>query len=96
MESETNSINRIDAIREEISSLTGSKVFVKANLGRSRIIERTGELIESHPSLFVVEVEEGRGRKARQSYQYVDVLTNTVELSNPETGESLLESLREA
>ncbi len=59
------------------------------------VIERTGQLIESHPSLFVVEVEEGRGRKARQSYQYVDVLTNTVELSDPDTGESLLASLKE-
>ena len=94
MESDTSSVNRIDAIREEIASLTGSKVFVKANLGRSRIIERTGQLIESHPSLFVVEVEEGRGRKARQSYQYVDVLTNTVELKDPETGESLLEAMK--
>lgn len=96
MESENSSINRIDAIREEITSLKGSRVFVKANLGRSRMIEKTGELIESHPSLFVVEVDENHGRKSRQSYQYVDVLTNTVELSNPETGESLLQSLKGA
>ena len=41
-----------------------------------------------------MEVEEGRGRKARQSYQYVDVLTNTVELKDPETGESLLEAMK--
>lgn len=93
MESDTSSINRIDAIREEISSLTGSRVYVKANLGRSRIVEHTGQLIESHPSLFVVEVEENRGRTSRQSYQYVDVLTNTVELSDPVTGKSLLKAL---
>ena len=44
-----------------------------------------------HPSLFVIEVEERRGRKARQSYQYVDVLTGTVELYDMNTGERLLD-----
>ncbi len=92
MEPEANSVNRVAEIRDEISSLIGVKVYVKANLGRSRIIERNGVIIEAHPSLFVVEVEEGRGRTARQSYQYVDVLTGTVELTNPETGEELLTS----
>ena len=60
-------------------------------MGRSRIIERTGTVVVAHPSLFVVEVEERRGRRARQSYQYVDVLTGTVEIYNVETGERLLD-----
>ena len=37
----------------------------------------------------MVEVDERRGRTARQSYQYVDVLTDTVELFDNETGERL-------
>ena len=45
----------------------------------------------AHPSLFVVEVEERRGCTARQSYQYVDVLTSTVELYDPDTGERVLD-----
>ena len=90
MEIEANSVNRVAEIRDELTSRIGARVFVKANLGRSRMIERNGSIIEAHPSLFVVEVEEGRGRKARQSYQYVDVLTGTVELTDPETGEPLL------
>ena len=36
-----------------------------------------------------IEVDERRGRKSRQSYQYVDVLTGTVELFDPESGEHL-------
>lgn len=87
--------NRIDTIRDEIETLVGSPVHVRANLGRSRIVERKGVLIEAHPSLFVVEVEEGRGRKARQSYQYVDVLTGTVELSDPDSGDQLLTATAE-
>ena len=58
-------------------------------MGRSRVIERSGTLAGAHPSLFVIEVEERRGRTARQSYQYVDVLTSTVELYDPDTGERL-------
>ena len=43
--------------------------------------------------MFIVEVEERRGRKSRQSYQYVDVLTGTVELFDPESGERLFTPL---
>ena len=40
-----------------------------------------------------VEVEERRGRKSRQSYQYIDVLTGQVELFDPETGEHIFTPL---
>ena len=41
------------------------------------------------PQLFIMEVDRKRGRTARQSYQYVDVLTGMVELS--QNGEPLFE-----
>lgn len=91
MDSEIPSVNRVDQIKEDLASLQGQRLRVRANMGRSRIVERTGTLLHVHPSLFVVEVEERRGRTARQSYQYVDVLTGTVELYDPTTGERLLE-----
>ena len=46
--------------------------------------------MQTHPALFVVEVKEKRDRTARASYQYVDVLTGTVELTHVESGENLL------
>lgn len=91
MDNEIPSVNRVDEIRDGLKALEGQRIKVKANMGRSRIIERTGTLIQAHPSLFVVEVEERRGRTARQSYQYVDVLTGTVELYDAETGERLFD-----
>lgn len=91
METEIPPVNRVDVIREELVSLSGTRIKVRANMGRSRIIERTGTLIAVHPQLFVVEVEERRGRTARQSYQFVDVLTGTVELYDTDTGERLLD-----
>ena len=91
MENEVPSVNRVDEIREKLEGLKGERLKVKANMGRSRIVERTGTLVQAHPSLFVLEVEVRRGRKARQSYQYVDVLTGTVELFDSESGERLFD-----
>ena len=90
MENDIPPVNRIDTIRDELMRLQGERLKVRANMGRSRIVERTGTLVMAHPSLFVVEVEERRGRKSRQSYQYVDVLTGTVELYDTDTGERIL------
>lgn len=91
MENDIPPVNRVDEIREELGRLEGRRLKVKANMGRSRIVERAGTLVHAHPSLFVVEVEERRGRTSRQSYQYVDVLTGTVELYDTETGERLFD-----
>lgn len=91
MENEIPPVNRVDEIHQKLLELQGQKIKVKANMGRSRIIERTGVLVNAHPSLFIVEVGERRGRTARQSYQYVDVLTGTVELFDVETGARLFD-----
>jgi uncharacterized protein Veg len=80
----------VGRIRTDLEGMTGSRIRVRANMGRSKIIEREGVLMQTHPALFVVEVNEKRDRTARASYQYVDVLTGTVELTHVESGESLL------
>lgn len=91
MEFELPSANRVDNIRDTLLAMQGERVRVRANMGRSRIVERTGTLVGVHPSLFLVEVEERRGRTARQSYQFVDILTGTVELYNTDTGERIFD-----
>ena len=91
MEFELPSANRVDNIRDTLLAMQGERVRVRANMGRSRIVERTGTLVAVHPSLFLVEVEERRGRTARQSYQFVDILTGTVELYNTDTGERIFD-----
>lgn len=85
-------INKVDYIHEKLQSMMGERVRVRANMGRSRIVEREGTLLQAYGSLFVLEVDERRGRKARQSYQYVDVLTGAVELSDPASGTLLYEA----
>lgn len=73
--------NIVGNIRETLDKLVGERLFIRANMGRSKVIESEGTLMQVHPQLFIVEVDRKRGRKARQSYQYVDILTGTVELS---------------
>ena len=95
MENEIPSVNRVDEIKDRLRDLEGQRIKVRANMGRSRIVERAGTLVHVHPSLFVVEVEERRGRTARQSYQYVDILTGTVELFDIDSGERLVDYVAE-
>ena len=82
-------VNHVAEIQEKLTEMVGDRVKVKANMGRTRVIERMGVIKNVHPAVFIVEVAERRGRKSRQSYQYVDVLTGTVELFDPETGEHI-------
>jgi uncharacterized protein Veg len=79
----------VGRIRSDLQGLMGTRMKLKANMGRSKIVEREGVLEETHPALFVVKVDEKRDRTARVSYSYVDILTGTVELTHCESGESV-------
>ena len=79
----------VDTIHDTLSGYVGQRLRVKANMGRSKIVESEGVLMQVHPRLFIMELDRKRGRTARNSYQYVDVLTGTVELS--QNGEPLFE-----
>lgn len=80
----------VGRIRMDLEALQGTRMKLKANMGRSKIIEREGILEQTHPALFVVKVDEKRNRTARVSYSYVDVLTGTVELTHPDSGDQVL------
>ncbi len=69
----------ISEIKRDLESFVGSKIRLKANRGRNRIIERIGVLESTYPNIFVVKIDERRIER-RVSYSYADVLTETVEL----------------
>ena len=71
----------VDSIHDTLHDFVGQRLKVRANMGRSKIVESEGVLMQVHPQLFILEVDRKRGRTSRQSYQYVDVLTGMVELS---------------
>lgn len=79
----------VGSIHDTLNDFVGQRIRVRANMGRSKIIESEGTLMQVHPSLFVMEVHGKRGRRSRASFQYADVLTGTVELSH--NGEPIFE-----
>lgn len=83
----------VDLIHDTLNDFVGQRLKVRANMGRSKIVESEGVLMQVHPQLFIMEVDRKRGRTARQSYQYVDVLTGMVELS--QDGEPIFDSFIE-
>jgi uncharacterized protein Veg len=83
-------VDIVGRIKTDLEACKGSKMRLRANLGRCKVVEREGVLEETHPNLFVIRVEEKRDRSRRISYSYADVLTRTVELTHPHNGESVL------
>lgn len=72
----------IGNIHDTLSQYVGQKLRVRANMGRSKIVESEGVLMpRCIRSYLSWKVKRKRGASARQSYQYVDVLTGMVELS---------------
>ncbi len=71
----------VDSIHDTLNDFVGSRIKVRANMGRSKIVENEGVLTQVHPRLFIMEVERKRGAKARHSFQFADILSGMVELS---------------
>lgn len=76
-------------IKQGLEEYLGKRIRVKANGGRKKTIERYGTLSETYPSVFVVELDQEENAFERVSYSYADVLTETVELSLLEDGETV-------
>lgn len=72
----------ISQVRKQVDEYIGSKVLIKANKGRKRVVIKEGVLQNTYPSIFVVKVQNEQQDTYRTiSYSYTDILTNNVELS---------------
>lgn len=73
-------VNNIVNIRQELSEQVGKEVKLTAYESRNRVIEHTGVLSNTYPSIFVIDLDGERDSVDRVSYSYIDVLTGSVEL----------------
>lgn len=72
----------ISLVRKQIDKYIGSKVRIKANKGRKRVVIKEGVLQSTYPSIFIVKVQNENQNSFRTvSYSYTDIITNNVELS---------------
>ncbi|GAB7387224.1 Veg family protein [Bacillaceae bacterium] len=72
--------NALAEIKRSLDAHIGEKIMLRANGGRRKMIERTGVLEETYPSVFIVKLDESKHAFERVSYSYADILTETVEL----------------
>ena len=52
----------VDGIHDTLNDFVGQRLKVRANMGRSKIVESEGVLTQVHPQLFIMEVDRKRGR----------------------------------
>lgn len=70
------------AVRQQVKAHVGSKVRIRANKGRKRVVVKEGVLENTYPSIFVVKVQNEHANSFQTvSYSYTDLLTHNVELS---------------
>ena len=83
----------IDSIHDTLNDMVGQRLCVRENMGRSKIVEDEGVITQTHPRLFIMEVDRKRGRTVRKSFQYADILTGIVKLTKD--GEPVFENFIE-
>ena len=74
----------IENIKERLTSLIGENIVITVEAGRRKTTTHEGVLTETYPSVFVVELDECEGSYERVSYNYIDVLTNSIEINFPD------------
>lgn len=72
--------SELHLIRANIESMVGKRVRVTANKGRKRTTVREGLLEKAYPNVFVVRLNNEFNNTRKISFNYIDVLTKTVEL----------------
>ena len=74
--------NSLSQVRKALTQHVGSRVLIKANKGRHKVDITEGVIAETHPFIFLVQVDNEVDEGPRTvSYSYSDVLTKDVRLS---------------
>ncbi|UCZ53303.1 Veg family protein [Bacillus shivajii] len=68
-------------IKRSLDENVGKRIMIQANGGRKKMIERSGLLEGTYPSVFTIKLDEDQNTVERVSYSYTDILTETVKLS---------------
>lgn len=65
-------------IKRALDTKIGSRVELTQQIGRKRIMKRSGVLSDTFPAVFVVELDQEDNQFERMCYSYTDVLTEAV------------------
>ena len=67
-------------IKRALDTKIGSRVELTQQVGRKRIMKRSGVLSDTFPAVFVVELDQEDNQFERMCYSYTDVLTEAVDI----------------
>jgi len=67
-------------IRKKLNEQIGKEVKLTAYEARNQVIEHTGVLANTYPSVFIIDLESAPKSVDRVSYNYSDILTGYIEL----------------
>ncbi len=72
-------VSSVTRVKGIVEGCVGQKVKFKIKKGKSKPLMSEGVIAETYPSIFTVRVE-SKGLKRVVSFNYIDILTNYVEL----------------
>jgi uncharacterized protein Veg len=71
-------VGKIVDIRKKVEAHLGETIEITSQYGRKRENRHKVVLLEAYATHFIVENVPARGPKVRESYQYADILTQTI------------------
>ena len=79
--------NSLLEVKKHMEGCIGQEIYVKANLGRNKQIEKVGTIDGVFSNLFVIKEQD---TEHKMSYTYADILTNNLEITMLDTGEPII------
>lgn len=80
----------IGNIRRRVEENIGRAVTLRTHSGRKKYYTKSGKVVATYPSIFVVNIDCGTNSERHVSYTYSDLLTSTVEITLEDTKQGLL------
>ena len=82
-QNQSQEVGKIVDIRKQVEEHVGQTIEIKSQFGRKRENRHKVNLIETYATHFVIENIPARGPKTTDSYQYADILTQTILIHYP-------------
>ena len=80
--------NSLLEVKKHMEGCIGQEIYVRANLGRNKQIEKKGTIDGVFSNLFVIKEQD---TEHKMSYTYADILTNNLEITMLDTGEPVID-----
>lgn len=82
-QNQSQEVGKIVDIRKQVEEHVGQTIEITSQFGRKRENRHKVNLIETYATHFVIENIPARGPKITESYQYADILTQTILIHYP-------------